>query len=120
MTNPDGMETLASFSSRLGFDAGLTTDGDGNAVQQDISGGVETDVSNVDAVTIYLDVAGAVNVTVEFSPDDGANWYEPAAESPVEFSSAGTDLVHVEYNVDRLRLTGSDSTGVKAQIREVV
>lgn len=108
------LDTSVEFTDRVGGTAGLTTG------QQDISGGVGAKVGNVDSVTIFLDTAGAVDVTVEFSPDGGTNWYEPAGESPVQFSSAGTDLVHVEYNVDRVRLTGSDTTGVKAQLREVV
>jgi len=109
-----GLDTLVEFTGRTAGTAGLTSG------QEDISGGVEAKVGNVDSVTIFLETAGAVNVTVEFSPDGGSNWYEPADESPVEFSGDSTDIVHVDYNVDRVRLTGSDATGVKAQIREVV
>jgi hypothetical protein len=109
-----GLDTLVEFTGRTAGTAGLTTG------QEDISEGVEAEVGNVDSVTIFLDVAGAVNVTVEFSPDGGTNWYQPAGESPIEFTEASTDVVHVDYNVDRIRLSGSDATAVKAQLREVV
>jgi hypothetical protein len=114
------LETDVQFTGRVAGESGLTTDADGSPVQQDISGGVEQDVGNVDSATLFLDVAGAVDVNVEFSPDGGTNWYEPAAESPVEFSESDTDLVHISYNVDRIRVSGSNSTAVKAQLREVV
>lgn len=87
---------------------------------QDISSGVEREVADVTAFTIFIQAAGAVDVTVEFSPDGGTTWYEPKKESPVSFSGANTDLVHVDYNATNVRLTGSDATGVNAQIREVV
>lgn len=86
----------------------------------DISGGVEAVVGNVTSFTLFLDAAGATDVTVEFSPDGGTSWYEPRDESPISFSGANTEVVHVDYVVDRVRLTGSDTTSVKAQLREVV
>lgn len=86
----------------------------------DISGGVTVAVGDVSSFSVFLETKGAINVTFEFSPDGGDTWYEPSAESPVKFSGAGRDIVHVEYNVTHVRLTGSDTTGVRAQLREVV
>ena len=85
----------------------------------DISTGVEHVVGNVPSFTIYLSASAAINVAVEVSPNGGTDWYE-LPESPVKFTAAGDDAVHVSYNCDRVRLTGSTIDPVKAQIREVM
>lgn len=105
---------VESIKARAGDDTGLTNG------QEDISGGVETDISDVSGFTIYLNSAGAVDVTVEYSPDGGTNWYEPRDESPVSFSGANTEVIAVAYQASAVRLTGSNTTGVEAQVREVV
>lgn len=108
------LRTSVEFTDRVGGTSGLTSG------QEDISGGVEAKIGNVDSVTLFLDAAGAVDVTVEFSPDGGTNWFSPRDESPVSFAGANGEIVHIEYNADRIRLTGSNTTGVEAAIREVV
>lgn len=90
---------------------------------EDISGGVTaamgTGSGDSESATLYLAADGAVEVTVEFSPDGGSTWREPAAESPVVFDAAGGDLVHIEYNATDIRITGSNGTGVDADLRVV-
>lgn len=106
--------TIEELQGRAATMRGLT---DG---AEDISGGVQAAVGDVQAVTLYLSTAGPVDVTVEFSPDGGDSWFEPVKESPVGFGEAGQDVVHITYNTDRIRLTGSNTSGVDARLREVV
>jgi len=87
---------------------------------EDISGNVTEPIDDLRNFTLYLKVSGAVDITVELSPDDGSNWYEPADDSPVEFSGSGTDIVLIRYQANKIRLTGSNGTDVTAQVREVV
>jgi len=100
---------------RAAAESGLT---DG---EEDLSNGVEVDVDDVTAFTLYLGVSesAAVDVTVFLSPD-GENFYEPD-ESPVSFASGDASKVeHIPYNATRIRLKTNNSTPVQAQIREVV
>lgn len=95
------------------------------ADQADISGGVEADVDDVSSFSVFLKTEGAVNIEIELSPD-GTNWYKPGDadstpdESPVQFNDAGTEIIHMAYDADKIRLTGSNATAVTAQIKEVV
>jgi len=95
--------------------------GDSNklADAEDISGGVEHGVGNVDSVSVFLSAEGAVDVKVELSPDAGRTWYT-VPEGPVEFGAAGESIVHLEYNATGIRLTGTNGTAVTAKVREVV
>ena len=90
---------------------------------EDISDGIEarmnTQSGDVSAATVYVETEGAMTLTVELSPNNGERWYEPLSESPVEFAQADTDAIHVEYNASHVRLTASDATGVRADIRVV-
>jgi len=107
---------IEKLKGRAGDQSGLTNG------EEDISGGVEVAVGNVPAFTLYLAVstATAIDVTVELSPDDGTNWYVPD-ESPISFASSDDfGVEHIPYNASRVRLTGSNTTPVKAQLREVV
>jgi len=104
-----------TMRKRAGEESGLT---DG---EEDISGGVDIEVGDGDSFTLYLGVseATAIDVQVYLSPD-GTNWYEPD-ESPVTFTSGDESAVeHIPYNASAVRLVGSNTTPVKAQIREVV
>lgn len=90
--------------------------------EEDLSGGVEVDVGDVSAFTLYLGVSdeSAVDVTVFLSPDGGTNFYEPD-ESPVSFASTdGSKVEHIPYNANRVRLKANNATPIQAQIREVV
>jgi len=90
------------------------------ADSEDTSNGVETVIGDVQSYTLFLDVGGAVDLTVELSPDGGETWFEPRDESPISFGGSNTDVYWFEYDADRLKLTGSNDTPVSAQIREVV
>lgn len=103
---------------RAAAESGLT---DG---EEDLTGGVEAEVGNVSAFTLYLGVSTASSVEVEvevyLSPDGGTTYYEPD-ESPVALASDDESAVeHIPYNASAVKLVASDATPVKAQIREVV
>lgn len=87
-----------------------------------ISTGKVVKTNDVESSTLFLDVDGAVNVTLEFSPnDEGDDWYQPREGSPVEFSQANTEIVEIGYDYRRLRLTSDDANvAVTAEVREVV
>lgn len=95
------------------------------ADQADISTGVEADIDDVSSFSVYIKTEGQVNVEIELSPD-GTNWYKPGDadstpdESPVQFNDAGTEIISMAYDADRIRLTGSNTTAVTVQIKEVV
>ena len=89
------------------------------ANSQDISGGVTTTIGNVTAWTLFLDVEGSVDITLELSPD-GENWFEPDKDSPITYDTATTDVLEIGYDVAAVRLTGSNGTNVTAQTYEVV
>jgi hypothetical protein len=85
----------------------------------DISTGVTATVGDVQSLTLYLSASGAVDVTVRASPDGGENYFV-LPESPVSFDSAGDDAILIKYDMDRIKLTASNSTNVQALLREVV
>lgn len=88
---------------------------------ENISGsGVEAKTSNTESTTLYLSVDGAVNISVEVSPDGGEHWYV-LPESPVKFSGSEDNAIRFAYDFNRLRVSSDDAgVGVTAQIREVV
>ena len=85
------------------------------ANNEDISGGKTANLKAYKRWTLYLKVAGAIDIKVELSPDDGATWYE-IPESPISFSGAGDRVLEMGYDASMIRLTGSNSTSVTAQI----
>ena len=89
------------------------------ADSEDISGGVSRDVGDVSAFTLFFDVEGAVDISVEISPDGGTNYYELPDNSPVQFGGAGTDILRVSYECNAVKLKGLNATNVTAQVREV-
>ena len=99
-------------TKRSADDQGLT---DG---LEDISGGVETQLSNVTSTTLFIHAEGATTITVEGSPD-GQTWYT-FTESPISFEAAGDTMIQWPYNLRRLRLQANDATQVRAQVREVI
>jgi len=112
-------ESFGDFQirTRAAGESGIT-DGE----EKDLTGGVEVDVGDVSAFTLYLGVstATAVDVEVYLSPDGGTNYYEPD-ESPVSVPSDDTSAVeHIPYNASAVKLVASNDTPVKAQLREVV
>jgi len=85
---------------------------------EDISGGVTAELSNYDRWTLYISVAGAIDITVELSPDGGTTWYE-IPESPLSYGAAADDAMEIGYSATNLRLTGSNVTNTTAQVRGV-
>ena len=65
-------------------------------------------------------VADAVNVTLELSPSGtgvAADIYYTLPESPIIFSDAGFDALEFGYDGAYIRLTGSNSVYIRAEIR---
>ncbi|MCD2202742.1 hypothetical protein [Halobacterium sp. KA-6] len=105
-----------TLTKRAAEESGLT---DG---EQDISDGVEGDLADATAFTLYLGVSTqtAIDVSVYLSPDGGEHWYEPD-ESPVSVPSDDASAIeHIPYNASNIRLVGENATPVRTQIREVV
>jgi len=84
----------------------------------DTSGGVTASLKNFKRWTLYLKVSAAMDITIELSPDGGTTWYE-IPESPISFSAAGDDVLEVGYDATHIKLTGSTTDTVTAQIRGV-
>lgn len=109
----DANSTVEGINDRGGYDNELQNPAG------DIENGVERELDkNPQSYTLFLDVAGAVDVTVELSPN-GEDWFEPT-DSPIKFSAAGTEIVHFDYDFNHIRLAGSDATNVLALDREVL
>jgi len=85
---------------------------------EDISAGVTAELSNYDRWTLFIHVAGAIDVTVELSPDGGATWYE-IPESVLSYGGAADDVMEIGYSATNIRLTGSNATNVSSQVRGV-
>lgn len=101
-------ETYGDYTlqRRSSDEAGLT---DGF---EDISDGKTVAVGDVTAATLFLETKGVIDVVVEFSPDDGSNWYEPAKESPVAFSEGG-------YRRSARRVQRNDSSNLGKEFGEL-
>jgi len=82
---------------------------------EDISGGVTASLSNYDGWTLYTHVAGAIDITVEISPDNTDTWYE-IPESPLSYSEETDDANVIDYDGTDIRLTGSNDTDVTADV----
>ena len=86
-------------------------------ISADISGGVEAELGNYRRWTLYLHADGAIDVNIYLSPD-GSNWYQPD-ESPVSFEGAGDKVIEMGYDAYKIKLVGSNTTLVTAQVRGV-
>ena len=83
----------------------------------DISGaGVTGTLGNYKNWSLYLYAAAAINITVELSPDAGANYYA-INESPIAFAASGYKVYEMGYTTNKIRLIGSNATHVLAQTR---
>lgn len=87
---------------------------------EDISAGVTADLSTGDGApstaTLYIATEGAIELTIEFSPD-GETFREPAEESPIEFTEAGEDVAFIDYDAAAVRVESSNATGVDLDLR---
>jgi len=86
--------------------------------EADISKGVSAPLKNYERWTLYLKTAGAITIYIYLSPDGGVNWYQPE-ESPVIFNAAGDKLIEFGYDATNIKLVGSNSNKVTAQVRGV-
>jgi len=84
---------------------------------EDISAGIEQELKDCSKLTFYVHVDGAIDITVEMSPDGGGHWFE-IPESPLSYGGAGDDVLEVGYSGDRLRITGSNTTATTFMVRE--
>lgn len=89
------------------------------ASSEDISSGVSQSLSDNESFTLFLNANGSIEVTVSLSPDGGTTSYE-VTESPVSFSSAGDETIKLSYDTDWIEISGSNTTNVTAQIREII
>jgi hypothetical protein len=85
----------------------------------DISTGRETLLANNDSYTLYLAADGDVDVSVELSPDSGTTTYA-IPESPIPLTADDDEVVRISYDSNWMRVTGSNNTPVKAQVREII
>lgn len=112
---PVGTETDVKSIEGRGTAETSITDG-----PEDISNGVTVDLSTAtgaaSTATLFIETQGAVELTIEFSPD-GETFREPADESPIEFTEAGEDVAFIEFDAAAVRVSGSDTTGVDLDLR---
>jgi len=103
-----------SIDGRGSADASLT---DGF---EDLSAGTTADLSTGDGAastaTLFIATEGAVDLTIEFSPD-GETFREPTDESPIEFSGAAEDVALIDYDAAAVRVEASNTTGVDLDLR---
>jgi hypothetical protein len=86
----------------------------------DISGGVNhfnTDIFKWRRSSLFIRTGGAINITLEFAPENGGltDFYEPD-DSPLTFSAAGEDIFEINYKWKGIQLTGSNANLVTAKI----
>ena len=110
-----GLESEVEKIKARGASGTSLTDG-----AEDISGGVEAPLSTgtgaASSATLFIETEGALDLTIEFSPD-GETWREPASESPIGFDSAGEDIAFVEYDAAAIRVMASNTTPVDLDLR---
>jgi len=66
--------------------------------------------------SLFIHVAGAIDITVELSPDWKKTWFE-IPESPLSYTEATDDVLEMGYTAFSIRLTGSNTTDVTAYVR---
>jgi len=107
------MSVVRDSISRYGIGAETVT----ICSSADISAGVEAEIGNYKRWTLYIHADDAIDITIQLSPD-GSNWYEPD-ESPVSFDAAGDKVIEMGYDAYKIRLIGSNTAAVTAQVRGV-
>jgi len=65
--------------------------------------------------SLYLRTNGAIDISLEFAPE-GSDFYEPE-ESPLVFSTAGTNIYEINFAWKAIRITGSNSSNVTAKLK---
>ena len=110
-----GLDTEVEKIKARGASGTALTDG-----AEDISDGVEASLSTgtgaASSATLFIATDGAVELTIEFSPD-GETWREPGDESPIGFDAAGEDVAFIDYDAAAVRITASNDTPVDLDLR---
>jgi len=88
------------------------------AIDEDISAGKTAALKNFKRWTLYLKTAGAIDITIELSPDGGNTWFT-VPESPISFSGAGDNIIEMGYDATHIKLTGSNTNATTAIIRGI-
>ncbi|WP_058365231.1 hypothetical protein [Haloparvum sedimenti] len=108
---------VEKIDAREGVSTAIT-DGYEDLTGDGTEASLSTGLGDPSSATLYVATEGAVELTVEFSPDGGTNWFEPNdPELPLKFDSAGDDVVLMDFNASDVRVTASDATGVKLALR---
>lgn len=84
--------------------------------EKDISEGALAKLPNFARMTLYVHVDAAVDIKVEFSPDNTGHFYE-IPESPLSYSSSADDVLEIGYDTTFVRFTGSNTTETTIQAR---
>ena len=110
-----GLESEVEKIKARGASGTSLTDG-----ADDISDGVEASLSTgtgaASSATLFIATDGAVELTIEFSPD-GETWREPGDESPIGFDAAGEDVAFIDYDAAAIRISASNNTPVNLDLR---
>ena len=88
------------------------------ASDADIQSGVATAILPFKRWTLFINASGAVEITLELSPDEGETWYT-VQDGPISFASAGDKVIEFGYDATHIRLSGNNSSSVTAHIRGV-
>lgn len=118
MKGPYVMASSKEIARRLrreiGGDAGETIE---IADAEDISGTTKPfKLPTFSRWSLFIRVAGAIDIYVELSPDWKKTWFE-IPESPLSYTEAGDDVLVMDYTAFAIRLTGSNKTDVTAYVR---
>ena len=91
------------------------------ANNEDISGGVDFEADDPYKwrnSSLYIRAADSINIDLEFAAEAG-DFYQPE-ESPLVFSSAGTNIYEINFVWKQIRLTGSNANLVTAKLKGLV
>lgn len=109
--SPTG-DGLLALRNELGSGAGETVS---VAISEDISSGVTASLKNYRSWTLFINSAGANDITVSLSPDDETSWFD--LYDTITFNSSGTITLEMPYEATDIKLTGSQSNNVTAKVR---
>ena len=117
-----GIRGTGGFSFTEVIEALRDSDNQTLADNEDISGSVDYAIPLGDDdkyrnTSLYIRTAGAINITLEFSPENSGSpdYFEPS-ESPLVFNAAGENIYQIDYTWKAIQLTGSNATNVTAKI----
>lgn len=88
------------------------------ATGADISSGVSASVDS-DSVTVYVENTGAssIDITISYSPDDGASYY-PDPDGSYTLASGDMSVVEIGYDTTSIQVQGSNTETCNVHIVE--